>query len=172
MLFSDKGISCIDCRQIFIWTAGEQEYWQKQPGFTPPKRCKKCRALKWGRKEPPPQAEENVRQRKAVDLYGYIDQDAIVEFVQKVEDTKGFKRDVRLVFAHIVEEVGELSKAIWMNELAAQTGTIDAETRDVAKELIDIIFLSAYLADILAMRLNEVIPERMGEIRQQYGVTK
>ena len=38
----DKTIICADCGKEFVFTAGEQEFYE-QRGFTPPKRCKKCR---------------------------------------------------------------------------------------------------------------------------------
>ncbi|MBI5465113.1 zinc-ribbon domain containing protein [Candidatus Gottesmanbacteria bacterium] len=44
--FSDQNLTCRDCGAQFVWTAGEQEFYQ-QKGFTnPPTRCKDCRAKK------------------------------------------------------------------------------------------------------------------------------
>ena len=43
--FSDLNLNCRDCKQPFIFTAGEQEFFaQKQ--FTTPSRCKGCRAAR------------------------------------------------------------------------------------------------------------------------------
>ena len=42
----DQNLTCRDCGKPFVWTAGEQEFYQ-QKGFTnPPIRCPDCRKLK------------------------------------------------------------------------------------------------------------------------------
>jgi N-acetylglutamate synthase-like GNAT family acetyltransferase len=42
----DRELKCVDCGNSFVWTAGEQEFFQEK-GFTePPKRCKACRQVK------------------------------------------------------------------------------------------------------------------------------
>lgn len=39
----DKVLTCADCGKEFVWTAGEQEFYQEK-GFTNvPKRCRECR---------------------------------------------------------------------------------------------------------------------------------
>ncbi len=44
--FQDKTITCVDCGQDFVFTAGEQAFYQEK-GFTnEPKRCKACREKK------------------------------------------------------------------------------------------------------------------------------
>lgn len=43
--FEDQDLECMDCRQTFVFTAGEQTFFQEK-GFTPPKRCKPCRDAK------------------------------------------------------------------------------------------------------------------------------
>jgi ssDNA-binding Zn-finger/Zn-ribbon topoisomerase 1 len=40
--FTDRDLECADCRSMFVFTAGEQSFFQ-QKGFTEPKRCPKCR---------------------------------------------------------------------------------------------------------------------------------
>lgn len=46
MPFSDQNLTCRDCGNQFVWTAGEQEFYQ-QKGFTnPPVRCPSCRQAK------------------------------------------------------------------------------------------------------------------------------
>lgn len=43
MSFQDKTIQCVDCGAEFIFSAGEQEFYQSK-GFTnEPKRCPSCR---------------------------------------------------------------------------------------------------------------------------------
>lgn len=48
MVFQDKILTCVDCGKEFIFTAGEQEFFQ-QKGFTnEPRRCKPCKAQRKG----------------------------------------------------------------------------------------------------------------------------
>ncbi len=142
----DMKIRCVSCKGEFEFTASEQEYYQRI-GLRQPKRCKPCRG-------------KETR---------YLDTDAIIAFVQAVEDKKGFKRDVRLVFAHLVEETGELARAVYLHEREALVKDYP-DPSDIGAELIDIIFLASYLADILRIDLNKQIPERMADIRVQYAV--
>ncbi len=39
----DKTIKCIDCHKDFIFTAGEQEFFEEK-GYSEPVRCKDCRS--------------------------------------------------------------------------------------------------------------------------------
>lgn len=41
----DKSIKCVDCNETFVWTMKDQAFYEKK-GFSPPKRCKDCRAKK------------------------------------------------------------------------------------------------------------------------------
>jgi len=38
----DKNITCLECNEEFVFTAGEQEFYTEK-GFTEPKKCKPCR---------------------------------------------------------------------------------------------------------------------------------
>ena len=38
----DKKLVCEDCKEEFVFTASEQEFYQEK-GFSEPKRCKVCR---------------------------------------------------------------------------------------------------------------------------------
>lgn len=42
---SDRSLTCRDCGQEFVFTAGEQEFYQ-QRGFSEPQRCNDCRAAR------------------------------------------------------------------------------------------------------------------------------
>lgn len=44
--FADIAIVCIDCRNDFIWTAGEQQFFYDKGLQNPPKRCKPCKQAK------------------------------------------------------------------------------------------------------------------------------
>ena len=41
----DQTIKCVDCKEDFTFTEGEQSFFQEKFGddFVPPKRCKACR---------------------------------------------------------------------------------------------------------------------------------
>ena len=49
-MFEDKTLKCVDCGEDFIFTAGEQEFYQEKGFQNEPKRCKTCRDAKKGRK--------------------------------------------------------------------------------------------------------------------------
>lgn len=40
--FTDRDLTCADCGNTFVFTSGEQSFFQ-QKGFTEPKRCPQCR---------------------------------------------------------------------------------------------------------------------------------
>ncbi|MFL6373919.1 MAG: zinc-ribbon domain containing protein [Pyrinomonadaceae bacterium] len=42
----DLAIQCIDCRELFTWTVGEQEFYRTKGLTNPPKRCKPCKKEK------------------------------------------------------------------------------------------------------------------------------
>ena len=162
----DAVIACINCGEEFVWNEEEQEFYQSL-NYVKPKRCTRCR---------PDRAAQRMTTGKENRLpvrKDYIDQRSIIRFVQAVEAHKGFRPEIRLVFSHLVEEVGELSRKIWLHE-KGRTGsdTMDGylAAREIGKELLDIIFLACYLAEILNLQLNGIIPERMREITEQYGI--
>ena len=49
---ADRYIRCVDCGEEFIFTAGEQAFYESKGLMNPPTRCKRCRdARKAGRGE-------------------------------------------------------------------------------------------------------------------------
>jgi CxxC-x17-CxxC domain-containing protein len=44
--FQDTSLSCIDCGNNFIWSAGEQLFFYDKGLKNPPKRCKPCKQAK------------------------------------------------------------------------------------------------------------------------------
>ena len=46
MSLQDKTLTCNNCSQQFIWSAGEQEFYQQRGLQNPPGRCKDCRAAR------------------------------------------------------------------------------------------------------------------------------
>ncbi len=43
--FRDRTLECADCGRTFVFTAGEQEFYQER-GFSEPRRCPSCRAAR------------------------------------------------------------------------------------------------------------------------------
>ncbi|HEY8368567.1 MAG TPA: zinc-ribbon domain containing protein [Thermodesulfobacteriota bacterium] len=43
MAFTDKQITCVQCGNTFVFTAGEQEFYQEKGYTNEPKRCRACR---------------------------------------------------------------------------------------------------------------------------------
>lgn len=64
----DSNLTCRDCRQGFVWTAGEQAFFSERK-FGPPVRCKGCRdvrkasAPKQGQQPPREQVVQRVAER-------------------------------------------------------------------------------------------------------------
>ena len=46
MALSDKTLTCVECAGEFIFTAGEQEFFQARGFGNEPKRCRSCRAVR------------------------------------------------------------------------------------------------------------------------------
>jgi CxxC-x17-CxxC domain-containing protein len=46
MSFTDKNITCVECGQSFVFSAGEQETYQQRGFLNEPKRCGPCRAAR------------------------------------------------------------------------------------------------------------------------------
>jgi len=46
MSFQDKSLTCVDCGQTFVFTAGEQEFYAQKGFQNAPKRCKSCKVTK------------------------------------------------------------------------------------------------------------------------------
>lgn len=42
-MFQDKDLTCTDCSNTFVFTAGEQEFYSERGFENEPKRCKCCR---------------------------------------------------------------------------------------------------------------------------------
>ena len=43
---TDKTIECKDCRKSFVWSVGEQEYFEQKGFDKVPRRCKPCRKFR------------------------------------------------------------------------------------------------------------------------------
>ncbi len=46
MAFEDKTLGCADCGQEFVFTAGEQEFYEQRGLLNEPRRCPDCRQAK------------------------------------------------------------------------------------------------------------------------------
>jgi CxxC-x17-CxxC domain-containing protein len=51
MEYQDRQITCIDCSQPFVFSAGEQEFYARKGFREEPKRCKPCREARKQRRE-------------------------------------------------------------------------------------------------------------------------
>ena len=51
MEFQDRQLTCRDCGQMFTFTAGEQEFYEKKGFREEPKRCKPCREVRKARRD-------------------------------------------------------------------------------------------------------------------------
>ncbi len=49
MDFSDRTLTCRECNEPFIWTAGEQQFYQEKGLINIPARCPDCRATRKAR---------------------------------------------------------------------------------------------------------------------------
>src|SRR5919109_770086 len=47
--FVDRTLTCRECNQPFIWTAGEQQFYQEKGLLNIPARCPDCRAARKAR---------------------------------------------------------------------------------------------------------------------------
>ena len=43
MAFADRSLSCRECGTAFVWTSGEQEFYQQRGLLHEPQRCPDCR---------------------------------------------------------------------------------------------------------------------------------
>jgi CxxC-x17-CxxC domain-containing protein len=43
MAFADRSFSCRECGSAFVWTSGEQEFYQQKGLLHEPQRCPDCR---------------------------------------------------------------------------------------------------------------------------------
>jgi len=50
MEFVDRQLTCMDCGQPFVFTAGEQEFYERKGFKEEPKRCKNCREARKSRR--------------------------------------------------------------------------------------------------------------------------
>lgn len=46
MTFADKTLTCVECNAEFVFTAGEQEFYQQKGFQNEPKRCHACRTVR------------------------------------------------------------------------------------------------------------------------------
>lgn len=57
MEFTDRELKCVECGAAFLFTAGEQEFYQRKGYQHNPKRCKRCR---WSWRSDKPIVETTV----------------------------------------------------------------------------------------------------------------
>ena len=102
-----------------------------------------------------------------------IDQSTIVDFVTAVEKKKNFKADPDKVFRHIVSEIGELDGAMHDFDKSRKSNDKlwqEVMQKSIGHELLDVIFLVCYMADIYKLDLNDLVRERIDAIKREYSV--
>ena len=92
--------------------------------------------------------------------------------VRAVEKKKKYKRDYNYVFRHLISEIAELDAAIHQYERLGGAARHEWLIKNIGNEIIDIIFLACYMADLFKIDLNKIAPERMKNIKIQYGINK
>jgi len=66
--YKDKLLTCADCQANFVFTAGEQAFFEsKRPPLTPPKRCKACREIRRRTINPPMSFDQALVRANALD---------------------------------------------------------------------------------------------------------
>jgi CxxC-x17-CxxC domain-containing protein len=50
MLFADRDVKCAHCGMMFVFSAGEQQFFQEKGFINDPKSCKQCKAKREGAK--------------------------------------------------------------------------------------------------------------------------
>lgn len=121
-----------------------------------------------GVKEKPHHYRRPEQPKPVVKNKDFIESLRIQKIVDAVEQKKNYKRDPNLIFRHIVEEIGELSRALYIYDSAKDRGGPDAT--NVIKECVDIISLCNYLSTVLNVDINKIFPIRLREVMAQYNV--
>ena len=70
MSFVDREITCLDCSQPFVFTAGEQEFYERKGFKEEPKRCKPCREARKQRRVDTPVTPRAAAPRAAASADG------------------------------------------------------------------------------------------------------
>ena len=52
MEFTDKTLKCVDCTEEFVFSAGEQKFFNEKRFQHEPKRCKRCKAKRENLRRP------------------------------------------------------------------------------------------------------------------------
>lgn len=100
----------------------------------------------------------------------YINTKRILSFVNRVERKKNYKRDVNLIMRHLFEEVGEVSAILYKFQSPDTPTLRDIKRRETALELVDVVFLSCYLAEALGVDLDGCVSDRMQAVARKYNV--
>jgi NTP pyrophosphatase (non-canonical NTP hydrolase) len=95
---------------------------------------------------------------------------------------KNFSKNPDKIFRHIASELGELDAAMYefekleIEERKDPEGLLNFKNirefrcKKVGEELLDLIFLCSYMAELYGVDLNEIAPARMESIRREYRV--
>ena len=62
-MYQDKTLTCKDCGNEFVFTAGEQEFYAEKGFQNEPTRCKDCRTAKKNSRREPPRRRLSTKKR-------------------------------------------------------------------------------------------------------------
>jgi CxxC-x17-CxxC domain-containing protein len=92
MEYLDKPLTCVDCGQEFIFTAGEQEFYDRKGFKEIPKRCRPCR---------------EARKTRRPDGQGGRSMDGNSEAAPRMSDGAGRGRPAREMFDAVCASCGK-----------------------------------------------------------------
>lgn len=99
----------------------------------------------------------------------FVNTNPILGFVKRVERKKRYIQDPNKILRHLFEEVAEVSEELYRLE-SAIPGDEKGRRREVGKALVDVVFLAVYMTDSVGQDLNTLVPKRIQEVAEQYGV--
>lgn len=79
MELQDKRIQCVDCGQVFVFTAGEQRFFREKHILNEPKRCRVCKTKMMAHM--PPQTGDAPRRIETVVRCSRCEKETTVPFI-------------------------------------------------------------------------------------------
>lgn len=79
MALSDRTLNCVECGGGFIFTAGEQEFFQARGFGNEPKRCRSCRAVRRSEQRSAGMYQDGLREKYPINC-AECGNDAMVPF--------------------------------------------------------------------------------------------
>ena len=93
-------------------------------------------------------------------------QKAAAEIVKKIDERLGVRRDEQLTISQLVEELGELARAVNSEKLGR--GKIELEKLE--DEFADVFIQFAALAELYKIDLENAVLEKMEILKERHGL--